>query len=402
MERFAFQLLICSAEMSAVALVYIGLLRLFKNRQQPVVRYYAWLFVLVGFMMPFKPSFGGSAVTITVPENSAPASATGTVTQAAFNYGRLIFIVWILGAAASLVHLLLRYKVFRKSIERLSKPVDKQMQILADDIASSMEIWAQVSVLSVKGLSTPMLTGLFKPTVLLPQKDYSHTQLSLILRHELTHFKHRDLWFKLLFLICRSLHWFNPLMLLIDRSIDEECEHFCDSSVMNGESRQTRKDYCESILSSVGVSNGKSRIKPVLATNFYSPKQSLRHRFSLLLSGKKMKKHLAVCAVAVLLTAVSGSVIAFAQTQQKAEPTPEPAQAQVTGISSGVQTQATYAQTTRKSSEDQHAETTVTYAVTSRAQEEVTTETLVTTAPAGDETVISTYPEPEQTTTATV
>ena len=58
MEKFILSLLFCSIEMSAVSLVYIGLLKVLKNRQLPVLRYYSWLVILVGFLLPIKPNFG--------------------------------------------------------------------------------------------------------------------------------------------------------------------------------------------------------------------------------------------------------------------------------------------------------------------------------------------------------
>ena len=372
MERFIMQLLACAAEMSVVSLVYIGLLSLLNNRQQPVVRYYAWLAVLIGFLTPFKPHFAGSAVTIAAPEPTAVTVQSEPVQSSTLNIWNIVFIVWAVGAVVSLVHFAVSCKAFRKSIRRLSKPVDEQTQIIADDIATSMGISPQVRVLVVKGLASPMMTGLRSPAILLPERKISQTELRLILRHELTHFKHKDLWFKLLFTACMSVYWFDPIMLLIGRSIDRECEHFCDSSVMNGETTEIRKRYCESILNTASAqSRQTSGLRPVLATNFCISKNGLKHRLGLILSKRAKKKYLAVCVAAVALTAVSGSLIAFAESEKAEQTQSEPVSAQVTTVSSAQapeQTEATYAVTTRKTSGQtarKAAETTtVTYEVT--------------------------------------
>ena len=76
MEKLMLSLLFCSLEMSAVSLVYMGLLKALKNRQAAVLRYYSWLVILTGFLLPIKPSFIDAAVTIGEP---APAY---TATQA--------------------------------------------------------------------------------------------------------------------------------------------------------------------------------------------------------------------------------------------------------------------------------------------------------------------------------
>ena len=381
MERIIIQLLACAAEMSVVSLVYIGLLRLLKNRQQPVVRYYVWIALLIGFLTPFKPSFGSGAVTISAPEQAVVAVPSESVQSSTFNIWNVVFIVWAVGMVISLIHFAVRYKAFRKSIRRLSRSAGRDTQILADGIATSMGIWSEVRVLVLKGLASPMMTGLFKPTILLPERKISQTELRLILRHELTHFKHKDLWFKLLFTACRAVYWFDPIMLLIERSIDRECEHFCDSSVMKGKNTETRKRYCKSILDTASAqSRHAGGLRPVMATNFCISKKGLKHRLGLILSKKAKKKYLAVCAAAVALTVVSGSVIAFADHKQAEQTQSEPANAQVTTVSSPRVPEQTYAQTTRKTSE-QPSETTVTYAQTTRKEAETTTATYeVTTA----------------------
>ncbi|MBQ8119508.1 MAG: M56 family metallopeptidase [Ruminococcus sp.] len=383
MERFIMQLLACAAEMSIVSLVYIGLLSLLKNRQQPVVRYYVWIALLIGFLTPFKPSFGSGAVTIPAPEQAAVTATNVPVQSSSFNIWNIVFIVWVVGSVISLVHFAVRYKAFCKSIRRLSRSVGRDTQILADDIATSMGIWSEFRVVVVKGLVSPMMTGLFKPTVLLPEREFSKAELRLVIRHELTHFKHKDLWFKLLVVLCRAVYWFDPIMLLIDRCIDRECEYFCDSSVMKGENAEVRKRYCASILDTVSAQSrqsGNSSLRPVMATNFCVSKKGLKHRLGLILSKRAKKKYLAVCAAAVALTAVSGSLIAFADHKQAEQPDPQPVNAQVTTVSSPRVPEQTYAQTTRKTSE-QPSETTVTYAQTTRKAAETTTVTYeVTTA----------------------
>lgn len=60
-------------------------------------------------------------------------------------------------------------------------------------------------------LSTPVLAGLFHPALYLTEAPCDREELSFILRHELTHYKRRDLWFKLLLLAVSTIYWFNPL-----------------------------------------------------------------------------------------------------------------------------------------------------------------------------------------------
>lgn len=313
MERFVLSLLFCSAEMSAVALVYMLLLRLLKNRQSAVLRYYSWLVIIAGFLMPFKPDFGGAVVTVSqtspLPANTEAVTSAPTVSV----YG-IVFLLWLAGAAGFILVSILRHRAFRRSIRRLSVPADDFILSLAEQTAASLGISARVKVLTTGEIASPMMTGLLAPTVLLPDRSFGAVELRLILKHELTHFRHRDLWFKLLVMLCRAVHWFNPVMIAIGRSIDIECEHYCDQSVISGEGQEQKKLYCQSILNTVsGQSARQSRgLRPVMATNFYTPKQGLKHRLGLILSGSRKHRYVLVGVIVLALTAVSGSVIAFA------------------------------------------------------------------------------------------
>lgn len=61
-------------------------------------------------------------------------------------------------------------------------------------------------------VSSSMLTGFLRPVILLPEKHFETDELEFIFRHELIHYKRRDLVIKFLSVIAVSLHWFNPFV----------------------------------------------------------------------------------------------------------------------------------------------------------------------------------------------
>lgn len=320
MEKFMLSLLFCSLEMSAVSLVYMGLLKALKNRQQPVLRYYSWVVILIGFLLPVKPSFGTPALTVSAPavsyETAQPSYAVVEQSEPIINIYQVLFVIWSVGCFAYLSVYLYRYSSFRRSIRRLSLPANNSTLALAESTAEALGITKPVRVFIMREISSPMMTGLRAPVILLPDRHFDSTELRLIIKHELTHFKHKDLWIKLLTIICRAVHWFDPMMLFITRSIEQECEHYCDHSVTAHENTENKKLYCQSILSTVSAHDKcrKCRLRPVMATNFYTPKQGLKHRLTLILSSKRKKRFAFIAITAILLTTVSGSAIAFANT----------------------------------------------------------------------------------------
>lgn len=61
-----------------------------------------------------------------------------------------------------------------------------------------MGISASVKVIILSEIGSPMMFGLLSPVILLPNRIFAEDELRLIFKHELTHFKHKDLWVKIL------------------------------------------------------------------------------------------------------------------------------------------------------------------------------------------------------------
>ena len=66
-------------------------------------------------------------------------------------------------------------------------------------------------------IKTPMLFGYSKPIIVLPHRRYHEEEAEMILRHEIQHYKNRDLWYKFLIMFVCDLYWFN-----LGPEIDEE------------------------------------------------------------------------------------------------------------------------------------------------------------------------------------
>lgn len=305
-----------SMNMTLVALLLMIILRALKNIQSPKIRYYSWMIVLLGFLIPVRFSFGYALFHVS-NASEAPAVTVGAGTtviktaETGLSWNTtmaILFVIWLLGASAFAAVSFVRFIRWKRTILRLSKP-SSYYDAFVSSFAEEMEI-GPVEVCISDAVSSPMMIGLFKPTILLPIRHYEYDELRLIIKHELTHYLHRDLWFKLLLILCRAVHWFNPFMVLFARSIEQECEYYCDMSVMEKEPEKMRKVYCNSIVNTLAdqVRRNGREMRPVLATSFYSPKSGLKHRFSMVLRGKT-RKVIGVLILAGVLTIVSGFVL---------------------------------------------------------------------------------------------
>ena len=100
--------------------------------------------------------------------------------------------------------------------------------------------------------------GLFQSTtrIVLPRRNYSAEELSLIFRHELVHINRNDTQNKFVLAFCTATCWFNPLRWLAMKKNAEDLELSCDETVLWGKDEEARKLYARLILDTAGESAG--------------------------------------------------------------------------------------------------------------------------------------------------
>ena len=152
-----------------------------------------------------------------------------------------------------------------------------------------------------------MLAGFIHPTLYLPDERISRTDAAFIFRHELTHYKHGDLWLKLLLLAARCLHWFNPLVHLIARFAQEDIEAACDDAVVRGHDGAYRRAYGETILRSAIAQSQKRK---ALVSCFGDDKKTLMRRFEGLFDKSVKKRGVALVVMIALLVGSLSCTIA--------------------------------------------------------------------------------------------
>ncbi len=393
MERFIIGLGICSAVMSLISIGYILLSHLLKGVWSARIRYYLWLAILVGFLTPFKPSLGSPVYQV---ELDAPIKAEPS--QPWNNLWSYLTAVWILGMVSLTVFYFIRHYQFRKYLHRASENADIAAINTAKNIAAKMGV-QQVSVIILQGIASPMMTGLKTPLIILPDKEYSKDELRLIIMHELSHFKRLDLIYKAFVLFCRVFHWFNPLMPLIVKHIERECELACDEVIMSGASKKERKIYCSSIICAVQAKCETSNFpKPVLASDFARESSYLRHRLGMIVSSAQKRPLGVICVIILVAVVFSGTVIAVTYKESsEIDSTGEASSQKSPSISLvGSDSAALSTNTTNESTSMQTEDTTITASAASTTC--TTQKSTHTTTGVSDETGTTTGNKPVSTT----
>ena len=224
----------------------------------------------------------------------------------------ILFYGYLAGAAAFLLCQGVSYVRFRRTVRRWRSGVTRgDYRALLQDTARSLNVTAP-EMFVCEAISTPAVTGLFRPTLLLPHERYELSELRYILRHELCHLKRRDMLFKLVLLAANAMHWFNPVVYLMLRQADEDIELACDSAATDGLDRAERAAYSRTLLAAV-----QSHVRALPATTcFGGTVERLKRRITNVLGAQK-KRGLGVVALVLALTLTAGCAVGWGERGRK-------------------------------------------------------------------------------------
>ena len=347
MNIFFPTLLAASLSMSAVIVLLLLLNKLSENKIPATFRYYVWFIVLAGLLIPYRPDIPIPFAALQVPTTFEAADISGAVQEriyavksntvaglpSAVSTGEkssvshvliIMFGIWVAGALAILAFHLWSYGKFvlaiRKwSVETSDARILSVMRSAQDDMGlHRKKITVKKSVL----VSAPALIGFLNPTILLPEEEISSDELDYIFRHELTHYKRKDLWVNVLVLFVSAMHWFNPFVYLMAKAIWTDCETACDEAVVFGNGIEWRKNYGETIIGFIGMRGGKTPVLSVLSTCFFRGSKSMKKRLFAIMNTKQKSKGLASAFVAAIIMAtfILGNIITVSASPVKGLP----------------------------------------------------------------------------------
>jgi beta-lactamase regulating signal transducer with metallopeptidase domain len=209
------------------------------------------------------------------------AGKTLTVSQLAtgiYLAGIAVFLLWQIGLYLSFHHATRRW---------CREPVNGQIRDVFESLKDEMGIVKTFRIRVCRKILSPMIAGLFRPTLMLPHEEYQKIDLEVILKHELVHIKRNDLWFKLLLIFANALHWFNPFIYVMAREANKDIEISCDEEVLKGADLTLRKRYSERILE---LMQGNHHQEAPVSTNFYGGKGMMKSRIRHIFDERVKKK----------------------------------------------------------------------------------------------------------------
>lgn len=355
MEKFLETLLQLSVGGGLMALLLLSLRYLILRKMPSTLYYYLWIIVLLRLVLPvpglwsapgedFRPLESSAATYVRevtdLPgrvyvrpgtfayhggqDNGENLSSAGAAVQgetagieldfSALPWTEIIFTLWLAGAAISLLHCVTGYLRFSALVRRNS------LRPSLDDSRCYARIKERRKPELIRSafVRTPMLMGVFRPVLVLPDAEYTQTELTNIFLHELMHHRRRDIVYKWLCVPVIAVHWFNPLVYLMRREINRACELSCDEMLISKMNRAEKQSYGDTLIAL--ASNGRLPAG-IVATTFTMEKRHLRERLVKIMKFKERKLSAAIALVlSLVLLAGCGAVSGPAPAE---ESTPE-------------------------------------------------------------------------------
>ena len=356
METFLLNLLKTSLLGSLAILAMLVLKPLWRERYRAKTRCWLWLALAVFLLLPVDFSVKNAPVQAEPPKDytlfvgtdkttiqstdnlfgdmaeksgQSPAQVRDTIIQRPVTNPEqkttryipvttILFYGYLAGAAAFLLYQGVSYALFRRTVRRWKRDVSRaDYAAMLSDTARDLGVSAPEMIVC-EAISTPAVTGLLRPRLLLPHEHYDVQELRYILRHELCHLKRRDMLLKLVLLAANAMHWFNPVVYLMLRQADEDIELACDSAATDGLELPERAAYSRTLLAAV-----QSSVRALPATTcFGGTVERLKRRITNVLGAQK-KRGLGVVALVLALTLTAGCAVGWgerAQTQKNDDP----------------------------------------------------------------------------------
>ena len=290
---------------SVTILVFAAINKLTDGRFSPKWHYCMWLILLIITILPVKihidlpqKSTETQEVILDIPQMSQsevtyenlPQNIPVKPEKHSINIAQYLPSMWAAGFVLMLISKLAGWLILISKVRK------------CPEIDINMPINSRIRVKKCSFCPSPVLIGIVRPTLVLPDIQLDEIKLKSILAHEMVHFRRGDVMVKWLVMFIKCVHWYNPLVHFAAAKCDEYCEISCDMEAVRNMDRASETAYMMTILS---LASGKNY---ALGAGMSENGKILKRRFAMIKNKKTISRKTRfislVCAFAIIFTSV--------------------------------------------------------------------------------------------------
>ncbi|MGN0159808.1 MAG: M56 family metallopeptidase, partial [Lachnospiraceae bacterium] len=232
------------------------------------------------------------------------------ITKHIYGAAVVLMIIWILAVEVLVIGYAHDAGVARGYLKG-AIPCDRDMINCFQNAAERIGVdTRRITLFQSYYVQSPMIVGLVKAKIIIPVGKYTDEELTIFFLHELTHYKHKDMYLKGLMSVVGILHFYNPVVCWLNSQLYDWCENMCDWEVypVVGSKR-----YFEVIMSIVSTEQQRSK-----KTNFVAQLTSelcdVEERLTYMRKYDKVKKCPKIVAgmLAAMMVLLSSSAVSAA------------------------------------------------------------------------------------------
>lgn len=159
----------------------------------------------------------------------------------------VILIVWGLGTMINIYLLIKDYRMTKRTIRVCAVKAESLAWELLGTLKEEQPDKREIEVYRMP-YAVPMVSGIFHPVILLPDREYQESDLYYVIKHEYTHILNRDTTVKLLLNVWSCVFWWNPITYLLYNNMEATLELKCDFTVVGKLGNEEKIKYLSAIL----------------------------------------------------------------------------------------------------------------------------------------------------------
>ncbi len=210
----------------------------------------------------------------------------------------IFMLIWLCGTIFLAFYKLNRTIQFHKYILQNGSHKNDLAESIFAEIASGNPAAKKVSICQTPAIDIPLVIGLRKIIIFLPETEFDRTELFYILSHEWNHFRKKDLFYNFLLQIILCIYWWFLPIYFLKKYLCNILELRNDYTICKELSESEQLDYLQTMLKIMHEYKRKrdpNAIAPVLSEPFLEcnsrQNPSIVKRFAFILDYKKTENH---------------------------------------------------------------------------------------------------------------
>ena len=227
---------------------------------------FLYLFSIVRMLVPYEFSFTRQIPSSEIFSGLYKDADLNEIGTSQISVLPALAVVWALVSVALMIRFVWQYARAMAEFSTYSVRDDEQCQRVFNRVLNASAKQMKITIRRSARISIPMGAGIFRKSILLPDAEYSDSQLYFILRHEYTHFQNRDLLMKAFIHIYWCIFGWNPAIYLLKRDFAQVLEIKCDLDVTEHMGNAKKAEYLTTIVTMLKHAEAKRQAKAFYGT----------------------------------------------------------------------------------------------------------------------------------------